>query len=580
MRANGRSPSYNLLRVRRFDRSCLRPDVFAGLGVAAYLVPQVMAYATLAGLEPVVGLWASLVPLVVYAFAGTSRLLSVGPESTTSILTAAALAPLALGDPAKYAAMAAMCALVVGVLALVAGLLRLGFIAQLLSRPVLSGYLAGVAVIMIAGQLGKLLGVSVDGGDPIHQILSALQAADAVHAPTLLLSLAVIATLLVGTRLAPRLPWPLLAVLGATGLTLLLGLQERGVQVVGEIPSGLPPLSLPTDWSLLPQIIGPAVGIALVAFADNSLDGRAFADDGEEIDADAELLVLGVSNVGASLTSGFPISSSSSRTALAKVAGARTPVYGWITAGSVVLVLLVAGPVLAYFPMAALGGLVVFAALKIIDLREFRWLWNFRRSEFWLSVAAAVAVLTLNLLAGIGFAIVLSAVVMLARVARPHSAVLGKVPGLAGMHDIGEHPDAVQVEGLMVFRYDSPLFFANAEDFRRRVLDAVDDNLSAGLPVGSVLLNCEANVDADSTAVEALARLVDELDRRGIRVMLARVHVELAVLLERAGILARIGTASVYPTLPTAVAGHEERQERGRSGTSGTTPPGTDPAGS
>ncbi len=557
MRKNRRAPSYNIARVRGFDRSCLRPDVFAGLGVAAYLVPQVMAYATLAGLEPVVGLWASLVPLIVYAVAGTSRLLSVGPESTTSILTAAALAPLALGDPAKYAAMAAMCALVVGILALLAGLLRLGFIAQLLSRPVLSGYLAGVAVIMIAGQLGKLLGVPVDGGDPIHQIIAALRAAEGTNAPTLLLSLAVITTLLVGTRLAPKLPWPLLAVLGATALTLIMGLQERGVQVVGEIPSGLPPLSPPTDWSLLPQILGPAVGIALVAFADNSLDGRAFADDGEEIDSDAELMVLGVSNMGTSLLSGFPISSSSSRTALAKVAGARTPVYGWITAASVVLVLLVAGPVLEYFPMAALGGLVVFAAVKIVDVREFRWLWNFRRSEFWLGIAAAVAVLTLDLLAGIAFAIALSAVVMLARVARPHSAVLGQVPGLAGMHDIGEHPDAVQVEGLMVFRYDSPLFFANAEDFRRSVLEAVDDTVAAGQPVRSVLLNCEANVDVDSTAVEALGRLVTELDRRGIRLMLARVHVELAVLLERAGILARIGPDSVYPTLPTAVAGHQ-----------------------
>ncbi len=278
--------------------------------------------------------------------------------------------------------MAALCALVVGGLALVAGALRLGFIAQLLSRPVLSGYLAGVAVIMISGQLGRLLGVTVEGDNPLAQIASAIRGADGLNAATLVISLAVIVTLLVGTRLAPKLPWPLLAVLGATALTVFLGLEEAGVNVVGEIPSGLPPLSLPTHWDLLPQILGPALGIALVAFADNSLDGRAFADDGEELDADAELIALGVSNVGASLTSGFPLSSSSSRTALAKVSGARTPAYGWVTAVSVVLVLLVAGPVLESFPMAALGGLVVFAALKIVDVQEFRWLWNFRRSEF------------------------------------------------------------------------------------------------------------------------------------------------------------------------------------------------------
>jgi sulfate permease, SulP family len=341
----------------------------------------------------------------------------------------------------------------------------------------------------------------------------------------------------------------------------VLGLEEQGVKVVGTIPQGLPPLSLPTDLSMLPEILGPAIGIAVVAFADNALDGRAFADDGEEIDADAELLVLGMSNIGASLTSGFPVSSSSSRTALAKVSGARTPAYGWVTAAAVVVVLIFAGPILADFPMAALGGLVVFAAFKIVDVAEFRWLWHFRRSEFWLGIATAVAVLTLNLLAGIGFAIVLSAVVVLARVARPHAAVLGRVPHMAGMHDIGEYPAATQIEGLLVFRYDSPLFFANAEDFRIRVLEAVREQQDDGLEVRTVLLNCEANVDADSTAVEALEALVRELHRRDISVALARVHVELAELLERAGILALIGEENVYPTLPTAVAGHEASHE-------------------
>jgi MFS superfamily sulfate permease-like transporter len=353
----------------------------------------------------------------------------------------------------------------------------------------------------------------------------------------------------------------LLAVLGATVLTIVLGLEEQGVKVVGTIPQGLPPLSLPTDLSMLPEILGPAIGIAVVAFADNALDGRAFADDGEEIDADAELLVLGMSNIGASLTSGFPVSSSSSRTALAKVSGARTPAYGWVTAAAVVVVLIFAGPILADFPMAALGGLVVFAAFKIVDVAEFRWLWHFRRSEFWLGIATAIAVLTLNLLAGIGFAIVLSAVVVLARVARPHAAVLGRVPHMAGMHDIGEYPAATQIEGLLVFRYDSPLFFANAEDFRIRVLDAVREQQADGLEVRTVLLNCEANVDADSTAVEALEALVRELHRQNISVALARVHVELAELLERAGILALIGEQNVYPTLPTAVAGHEANHE-------------------
>ena len=558
--ANGRPTSYNYRRVRAWDRSCLRADGFAGLGVAAYLVPQVMAYATLAGLSPVAGLWAALVPLVAYALLGTSRLLSAGPESTTAVMTAAALAPLAAGDPGRYAALAALAALIVGGLCVLAGLLRLGFISSLLSRPVLIGYLAGVAVIMISGQLSKLFDIEADGATPVAEIASAVGNLGQADPTAAVVGITVVVVLFVGTWRAPRLPWPLLAVLGATLVTALLDLEERGLKVVGEVPRGLPSLSLPTTSAPLLEILGPVAAIAVVGFTDNVLTARAFAGPGEEIDADAELRALGVANIGAGLTSGFPVSSSGSRTALATVSQARTPAYGIITALSVVCVLLFAGPILEGFPMAALGGLVVFAAVKIVQFDEFRWLWDFRRSEFWLGIAAFVAVLTLDLLVGVGFAVLLSVVAMLARVARPHAAVLGRVPGLAGMHDIGEYPSAQQVAGLMVFRYDSPLFFANAEDFRVRVLAAVEQNTRSGMPVQAVLLNCEANVDVDSTAVEALEALVQELHARGIDVALSRVHVELAELLSRAGILDLIGRENVYPTLPTAVAGFEARQ--------------------
>ena len=564
---NGRPASYNILRIRRFDRSCLRPDTFAGLGVAAYLVPQVMAYATLAGLDPVVGLWASLLPLIIYALSGTSRLLSVGPESTTAIMTAAALAPLAAGDAATYATMAALTALLVGALCLIGGVMRLGMISALLSKPVLIGYLAGVAVIMIAGQLGKLFDVTVTGATPLAQIWSAVGQLGGANRASLAIGLGVIITLFAGTQIWPRVPWPLLAVLGATLVTATFNLEEYGVKVVGDVPQGLPSLSIPTDLAPFLDLLGPALGIAMVAFTDNVLTARAFAAPGEEIDADAELRALGAANLASGITSGFPVSSSGSRTALARVSVARTPAYGLVTALAIVCVLLFAGPLLADFPMAALGGLVVFAAFKIVEFSEFRWLWAFRRSEFWLGIAAFVAVLTLDLLVGVGFAILLSVLAMLARVARPHAAVLGHVPGLAGMHDVGEYPAATQVEGLLVFRYDSPLFFANAEDFRTRVLEAVDERGDAGQSVRRVLLNCEAMVDADSTAIEAMRELILELKRRGIAVSMARVHVELAALLQRSGILPLVGTANVYPTLPTAVAGYqsddEARRQRG-----------------
>ena len=557
---NGRPASYNYLRIRRFDRSCVRPDTFAGLGVAAYLVPQVMAYATVAGLDPVTGLWACILPLIAYALIGTSRLLSVGPESTTAIMTAAALAPLAAGDAVTYATMAAFTAVLVGGICLIGGLLRLGIVASLLSRPVLIGYLAGVAVIMISGQLGKLFGVSVPGGTPLTEIWSAIGQLGNANTATAAIGLSVIVVLFLGSSRWPRIPWPLIAVLAATLVTGLFDLEQYGVTVVGTVPQGLPALSIPTDVAPFLDLLGPALGIAVVAFTDNVLTARAFAEQGEEIDADAELRALGVANIGAGISSGFPVSSSGSRTALARVSMARTPAYSLITVAAVLCVLLFAAPLLASFPMAALGGLVVFAAFKIVDRQEFRWLWNFRRSEFWLAIAAFVAVLALDLLVGVGFAILLSAVAMLARVARPHAAVLGHVPGLAGMHDVGEYPAATQVKGLLVFRYDSPLFFANAEDFRSRVLRAVDRQAD-GSGVRRVLLNCEAIVDADSTAVEAMEALVRELQRREIEVSLARVHVELAELLERAGILALIGPQNVYPTLPTAVAGFRTEDE-------------------
>ncbi len=565
MADNGRPVQYNYRRLRSYRRRYVRPDTFAGLGVAAYLVPQVMAYATLAGLDAVMGLWACLIPLTLYALVGTSRLLSVGPESTTAVMTAATLAPLAAGDPARYAAMASLSAVVVGVMCLVAGLLRLGFVSSLLSRPVLTGYLAGVAVIMVAGQLGKVLGVDTGGDTPIAELMSAFGTLHAIDVPTAAVGLTTIVLLFLGTARYPRLPWPLLAVLGATAVTAALGLQDQGVKVVGDIPSGLPDLSVPTDFSIAVQILGPAAGIAVVAFTDNVLTARAFARPGEEIDPDAELRALGMSNVSAGLTSGFPVSSSGSRTALARVSEAQSPGYGIVTVAAVVCVLMFAGPLLASFPMAALGGLVVFAAYKIVDFAQFRWLWNYRRSEFWLAMVAFAAVLSLDLLIGIGFAVLLSGVAMLARVARPHAAVLGTVPGMAGMHDMGEYPHATQVEGLMVFRYDSPLFFGNAEDFRTRVLAAVADQEAVGRVVQRVLLNCEANVDADSTAVEALEALVRELQGRGIAVALARVHVELAALLDRAGIVELVGRRNIYPTLPTAVAGYVRDRNGGSS---------------
>ncbi|MGV1005080.1 MAG: SulP family inorganic anion transporter [Candidatus Nanopelagicales bacterium] len=552
-------PQPNWARLRRYPGGALRPDLFSGLSVAAYLIPQVMAYATLAGVSPVAGLWGCLLPMTIYAFAGTSRLLSMGPESTTAIMTAASLASLAGGDPVRYAALTSLAAVLVGVICLAAGLFRVGFIAEWLSRPVLIGYLAGVAVIMIAGQLGKLLGVPVAAERPLAQVIEAAGKVGTANPTTLALSSAVLLLLMLGAWRAPGLPWPLLAVLAATAATAGLHLTLHGVAVVGPVPGGLPSLRLPQGLQEAPALLPALAGIAVVAFTDTMLTARAFAGRDEQIDADAELRALGLGNLAAGLTGAFPISSSSSRTAIASLGRARTPAYGLVTVASVAMVLLLGGQVLADFPIAALGALVVYAAFRIVEWSQFRWLWHFRRSEFWLGIAACLAVLLLDILSGIAVAVALSGVAMLARVARPHAASLGLVPGLAGMHDLSDYETGREIPGLVVFRYDSPLFFANAEDFRTRVLSAVATHLDGRVPVRVVLLNCESITDIDSTAVTALTAVLGELRERDVELHLARVHFETAELLDRAGLLDQIGAAQVFPTLPTAVAAFRER---------------------
>ena len=548
-----------LTQFRGYERSWLRGDVVAGVTVAAYLVPQVMAYATVAGLPPVVGLWAALVPLAAYAVLGSSRQLSVGPESTTALMTATALAPLAAGDPGRYGALAAATALLVGAMCFVGGLVRLGFVADLLSRPVLIGYMTGVAVIMIGSQLGKVSGVPVEGDEFVYQVRSFIDRLGAMHWPTIVLAVSVLVVLLVIARFAPRVPGPLIAVLGATIAVSVFSLHRNGIKVVGEIPGGLPALGVPgIALADLAALLIPAGGIAIVAFSDNVLTARTFAArHGQDVDANAELRALGLCNVGAGLTHGFPISSSGSRTALGDAIGARTQLYSVAALAFVIAVMLAGRDVLAMFPTAALGALVVYAALRLVDVPEFKRLARFRRSEFILALATTAAVLLFGVLYGVLVAVALSILDLLRRVARPHDAVLGFVPGLAGMHDIDDYPDASPEPGLLVYRYDAPLFFANAENLRQRAMAAVDES---PVPVEWFLLNAEANVEVDLTALDALDRLRADLATRGVVFAMARVKQDLRDELEAAGLLDKIGEDRIFPTLPTAVEAFRNRR--------------------
>lgn len=555
--------------LRHYDRSWFRFDLIAGVTVAAYLVPQCMAYAEIAGLPTVVGLWAILPPMVLYAIFGSSRQLSVGPESTTAIMTAAAVAPLALPGTSEYAALCAGMAVLVGVVCVIGRLARLGFVANLLSRPILVGYLTGVACIMISGQLDKVTGASASGDTFFAEVADFLSNLDQIHGPTLALSAALLVLLFALQHFAPKAPGPLIAVVVSVIVVAVFNLEDKGIALVGEIPAGLPRFTVP-DLSLsdVGALLAGAVGIALVGYSDNVLTGRGFAKQSHtHTDPDQELLALGVSNIGGGLFQGFPISSSGSRTVIGASLGSKSQMYSLVGFVSVIAVILFLRPVLEIFPSAALGALVIYAAIKLIDVPEMRNLWRFRRTELALALATTAGVLFTDILIGVAIAIALSILDLLARISRPHDAILGRADGLEGWHDIADWDGATTVPGLVIYRYDAPLFFANAEDFRDsalRSLDWVDDRDEA--PVRWFVLQAEAVGRMDSTAADVFAELVREVHELGLVFAVAETKTDLRSQFDRAGLTEVIGADRFYETINEAVAAfHDwEADEAGR----------------
>lgn len=553
-----------------YDRRNLPGDLMAAVTVTAYLIPQVMAYSSLAGLPPQTGLIVIVATLVLYALIGSSRLLSVGPESTTALMTAAVLAPLAFGDPSRYIALAATMALIVGGYALLAGVLRIGFIGDLLSKPVLVGYMAGVAVIMIVSQIGKVTGVEVAGNTIVEDVRSFITSLveTGPHWPTLAIGASVAVLLLALTPRFPRIPIPLIVMLAATLVVSILDLESIGVQTVGQVSKdgfefGLPSLA-GEDLSLL---LLPALGIFIVGYTDNILTARAFASRrGERIHNNQEFFGMGAANVGSSLVGGFPVSSSASRTVIAEASGGRTQLYSILTAALVVISVLAFSSVISAFPTAALGGVVVYAAIRLVDVDEFRRLWRFRRREFLLAIAATAGVLLFDILYGVLAAVAISVVELLTRVARPHGAVLGRADEVAGWHDLDDYPTASQMPGLLIYRYDSPLFFANAEDFARRCRAAIED---ADPPPRWFVLNMEGNTEVDITGLDALEEVRRFCVSRGVVMGLDHVKSEVWSALERHGVGERIGRNHVFPTHPTAVEAFEAWERRRPGGSVG-----------
>lgn len=540
-------------RLLSYQPQWLQGDLLAGITVAAYLIPQCMAYGELAGVQPVAGLWAILPPMVLYTLFGSSRQLSVGPESTTAVMTAAAIAPLVVNDPRAYSGLASLLALIVGMICVLGFYTRMGFLADLLSKPILVGYMAGVALIMIIGQLGKISGIPINAESIFGEVQEFWRGLDQLHWPTLILAGCVLAFLLVIQRRLPKAPGPLLAALLATAAVSLFKLDQQGIAVIGPIPAGLPSFAVPAGFSFqqILYLASAAFGIAIVGYSDNVLTARAFADRNRyTIDPNQELLALGMSNIGNGLMQGFPVSSSGSRTAIGDSLGSKSQAFSLVAMVVVILVLLFLRPLLALFPKAALGAIVIYAALRLIDVPEFLRLRRFKLTEVRLALITTIGVLATNILVGVGVAVGLSVIVLFARLARPHDGVLGTVPNLPGFHDIDDWEGATTIPGLVIYRYDAPLCFANATNFKQRVLAAI---AAETVPVRWFILNTEAIVEIDITAADILQELQRELKAQGITFALARIKQDLYIQLRKAGLVESIGSDHIYPTLHTAL---------------------------
>ena len=531
----------------------LRTDALAGMAVAAYLIPQCMAYAEMAGVTPVQGIWACLLPMLIYALVGSSPQLSVGPESTTAVLTAAALAPLADAGTVEYAELCSILALLVGSFCCLGALLRLGALANLLSRPVLTGYLSGVAGIMVTSQMGVFCGLELERKSVWGAWLDLAQRLGEIRPASLLLALSLLLILLALERWRPRWPGPLLAVLLATGIVHLFDLSAMGVAVIGPVPAGLPTLHLPAPISqdLLIGLVPAAVGMALIGYSDNVLTARAFAArNGYRIDADQELIALGAVNLSCALVPAFPISSSGSRTAIADAGGSRTQWFSLMALLVVLLVLLVLHPLLARFPKAALGALVIHAARRLIDVEGFGWLFRFRWSEGCLALITGLGVLFTDILTGVLLGVGLSVADLIIRMLGHPSAETAEMAQLAGLRTTPVVTVSKPRPDQMVVVAASPLCFINAEAFRSSIRQALDQEPH---PLGSFILDVGALVGSDSTAIEMVIDLFGELIGAGTEIALVSASPVLNDLLGKAAIPELIGSEHMHRSLEQAL---------------------------
>ena len=547
-------PGIAMLRTYR-GRS-LRKDLIAGLILTALLVPQGMAYAELAGLPPITGLYTSILCLAGYALFGPSKILVLGPDSSLGPMIAATILPLvaANGDPKRAVALASMLALLVGAITVLAGVANLGFIADLLSKPTMIGYMNGLAVTIFVGQLPKLFGFSVEGDNFIAELRGFVKGVTRGETVTAALAIGLfgLVVILVSQRWLPKLPGVLLAVILSILAANVFDLAKHGVSLVGTLPQGFPPFTIPhvklSDMGLL---VGGALGIAVVSLADTISTASSFAArSGDEVDGSREMIGIGAANIAAGLFQGFPVSTSGSRTAVAEQAGAQTQVTGLVGALSIILILLLVPGLLRNLPQPTLAAVVIAAALSLADVPGTVRLLRQRPVEFWLSIAAFLGVALLGVLPGIATAIALSIGNVFRQLWWPHQATLGRVPDLAGYHDVGRYPDAERLPGCAVFRFDSPLFFANSRTFREQIRA-----LARAEPRPAwIIVAAEPITDVDTTAADMLEDLDEALNEQGISLIFAEMKDPVREKVERYGLTRTINPAHFFPTLDEAIA--------------------------
>jgi high affinity sulfate transporter 1 len=541
--------------LREYRRSWLPRDLVAGIVLTALLVPAGMGYAEASGLPAIYGLYATIIPLVTYAILGPSRILVLGPDSSLAPLIAAAILPLAGGSPEEAVALAGILAILSGLLCVLAGLARLGFITDLLSKPVRYGYMNGIALTVLLSQLPKLFGFSIDAEGVIPEAKAFVRGVVDGETNTAALTIGVVCliAILAFKRWRPRIPGVLVAVVGATVAVGVFDLARRyHLSVVGPLPKGLPSFQVPSvSASHIQALLAGAVGIALVSFADTSVLSRTFAiRGGYRVDPNQELVALGAANVAAGLFQGFSVSSSSSRTPVAESAGAKTQLTGLVGAGAIALMLLFFPNLVRNLPNSALAAVVISAAIGLVEVAGVRKLYRVRRTEFALSITCFLGVALLGVIQGIFIAVGLALLNFVRRAWYPYDAVLGRVDDLKGYHDVSRYPEARRIPGLLLYRWDAPLFFANAEQFADRLGQAI---ASSPTPVRWVIVAAEPVTDLDTTAADVLKRLEEDLAAEGIDLRFAEMKDPVKDRLKRYGLFDRFGDDHFYPTVGTGV---------------------------